>query len=134
MASKVKVRFHPIADQVGGYFFAAWTGWILVGFAVTTLHTAPLSRNFLGGAFQPTPESRMIWTAPDRQFLALVHKLSTPKSLGQGGGAEASKPRFDPEGEFILKYAARRAQLEKEPGGGMVEGLRTRREWGDPVE
>ena len=42
-----------------------------------TLHTAPLARHFLGGAFQREPDSKMFFgLAPDRVWLAWVHRES----------------------------------------------------------
>ena len=117
--SRVRVRFHYLIDRIGGIVMALWTSWILVGFAMMTLHTAPLARNFMGGVFYASPEpveSQMFLglAAPDRQWLAFVHMVSKPKWLGHGGG-DPNTPTFDPQGEFIIKYAARRSAFETEP-------------------
>jgi hypothetical protein len=106
--SKVKVRFHPLVDQIGNYAFAAWTGWVLLCFATMTLHTAPLSRNFLGGAFQEQPESRMFFgLAPDRLWMSWVHK----ESKGSLCRLREIVP-FDAGGDFILRYANRREDYD----------------------
>lgn len=106
--SKVKVRFKKPIDMAGGLVFAVWVGWVMICFTLTTLHTAPLARNSFGGAFAPTPMSNMFMGfAPDRQWLAFAHKMSK-------GTFARSKPNpFDPTGEFILKYGARREQFEE---------------------
>jgi len=146
--SPVKMRIKKPADIAGGYLFSLWTAWILICFTTMTLHTAPLGRSFFGGTFQPTPEARMFFgQAPDRQWLALVHRLSqetfdrTPPAAPPGPGPrpgleeteeteeteEQKQERlqryvFDRDGEFIIKYAARRANFERE------EGIRVRRD------
>lgn len=124
LLSRVKVRFIKPVDMAGGFLMAFWTAWVFVCFAMMSLHTAPLSRNFLGGAFQPLPESKMVLgLAPDRQWLALVHRLSQ-ESLRPLG---TENRVFDPNGEFVLRYAARRAEFETLPG------IRVNREWGQPA-
>lgn len=109
--SKVKVRFKRPIDLAGGIFFATWVGWIMICFSLTTLHTAPLSRNFMSGQFQPKPMDHMFFGfAPDRKWLGFVQRMSlgTLSRSGPSPGAHM----FDPQGEFILKYAGRRAQFE----------------------
>jgi hypothetical protein len=98
------VRFPPIIERAGAGLFVAWVGWVMVCFTLTTLHAAPLPRNFLFGAFQP--EQRMFFgLAPDRKWLAFTQRMS------QGAWSRAT---FDPEGEFMVKYMIRRADLEKQ--------------------
>lgn len=117
--STVKVKFQKSVDLGVGIFLAAWIAWLVVGFAALTLHTAPLSRNFLG--FQPTPESRMFYgLAPDHTWLGFVQKesqgaLARGVTLKYPDGHEESGNKFDPQGEFILKYGERRASFEKLP-------------------
>jgi uncharacterized membrane protein required for colicin V production len=106
--STVKVKFRMPFDQIGGILLGAWVGWVMVCFTLMSLHTAPLSRNFMQGAFQPEPTSRMFFgLAPDRQWLGFVQKSSN--------GAFSRGQTFDLNGEYILKYAERRARFEKEP-------------------
>lgn len=106
--STVKVKFRKPFDQIGGIFLGAWVGWVMVCFTLMSLHTAPLARNFLQGAFQPEPQSRMFFgLAPDRQWLGFMQKSSE-------GAFSAGRP-FDPFGEYILKYAERRHRFEAEP-------------------
>jgi hypothetical protein len=110
VASKVKVRFLQPVDQAGSYLFACWIAWVMVCFTTMTLHTAPLARNFLGGAFQPEPDSRMFFgLAPDRLWLSWVHK----ESKGSFCRLRQLVP-FDAQGDFILRYGSRREEFEKQ--------------------
>ncbi|MDZ4821309.1 MAG: CvpA family protein [Planctomycetota bacterium] len=111
LASKVKVRFKKPLEIGGGLFFGVWIGWIMVSFIMFTLHMAPLSQNFLFGAFQEKPDTHMFFgLGPDRKWLAFVHGLSSPGgSLATGTSANKV---FDPEGKFILKYGERRKDYE----------------------
>ncbi|MCE5303203.1 MAG: CvpA family protein [Planctomycetaceae bacterium] len=112
--SKVKVRFLTVADRIGSVFFAMWIGWVLVCFTMMTLHTAPLSRNFLFGGFTPE-QSMVLGLAPDRQWLGFVQKESmgvyarsaTPEQWQQ------EKFIFDPKADFMPNYTARRVQVEQ---------------------
>jgi hypothetical protein len=113
--SKHHVRFHPLVDQIGSVVMAGWLGWVAVCFVCFALHTSPMSRNFLGNSFQP--EKRMFFgLAPDRQWLGFVHQLSNGGGWGTNDAdAEGHiTSAFDPEGEFMPKYASRRTYLEKQ--------------------
>ena len=115
--SRMQVRFKLPVEWAGGIFFACWIGWIVVCFTTFTLHTAPLARNFLYGAFQETPESSMFFgLAPDRKWLAYMHTMSVDGSLARGRaeGADPATNVFDPEGDFILRYGDRRASFEQQ--------------------
>ncbi len=111
--SRVKVRFPERVDQVGSTFFALWVGWVVICFTLMTLHTAPLARNFLFGGFQP--EQRMVFgLEPDRQWLGFMQKMSLGTFCRSATREEWRKQEyvFDPHGEFLPKYTARRAKLE----------------------
>jgi uncharacterized membrane protein required for colicin V production len=111
--SKVKVKFLKIADQIGSGVLALWIGWVMVCFTMTSLHTAPLAKNCLFESFQP--EERMfLGFAPDRQWLGFTQKMSQGPYERSVSEAEwkAEKTIFDPHGEFLPKYATRRATLE----------------------
>jgi len=112
LASRVRVRFPRILDRIGSFVLAFWIGWVLVCFTAMTLHTAPLAKNFLFGGFKP--EERMFFgLAPDRQWLGFTQKMSRGSFARS---APADKPEahvFDPNGEFMVKYAARRTIMEK---------------------
>lgn len=119
--SPVKVKFKRPVDQAGGILLACWVAWVVVCFTTLTLHTAPLSRNFLG--FQPEPSSRMFFgLAPDHRWLGFVQKESTGALARTAtlkfpdGHQETGPNKFDPQGEFVLKYSERRSKFEKLPG------------------
>jgi hypothetical protein len=108
--SRVRVRFPKPVDQVGSYAFAAWTGWVVVCFFAMTLHTAPLSRNFLFGGFQP--EKQMFFgLAPDREWLGFMQKMSRG-GFARRAPAGSEEHVFDPEGKFMMKYATRRGIMQ----------------------
>ncbi len=112
--STVKVRFKKPVELAGGLFFGAWIGWIMISFTLFSLHTAPLARNFMDGAFQPAPGDHMFMgIGPDRKWMAFVHTLSL--STGPLATGDSPKEAFDPNGEFIIKYGQRRTAFEKEP-------------------
>jgi hypothetical protein len=106
--STVKVKFRKPFDQIGGLILGAWVGWVMVCITLMSLHTAPLARNFMQGAFQEKPDSRMFFgLAPDRTWLGFAQKSSE--------GAFSTGQVFDPLGEYILKYSERRARFETVP-------------------
>jgi uncharacterized membrane protein required for colicin V production len=113
-ASRVRVRFATIVDRIGAAFFSAWVGYVMVAFTLATLHTAPLSRDFLLGNFQA--EQRMFFgLAPDRQWLAFVQRMSRGP-LCRSASAEQWRREatvFDPAAEFMIKYATRRSMLQE---------------------
>lgn len=124
VASKYKVLFIRQVDIPAGMLVSLWTGWIVVCFMFMSLHVAPLPRHSFGGAFQKTPESRMFFSmAPDRQWLAFVHKLSYGAFGHHALPDDPDRTIFDPEGQFILTYGARRATYET------TRDLRVLREW-----
>jgi hypothetical protein len=89
-----------------------------------TLHTAPLSRNFLFNGF--LPKSHMILSlAPDRQWLGFMYQVSRGPFCRSASDDEvktyeavnATDPDaklciFDRNANFIPKYATRRKLLE----------------------
>jgi hypothetical protein len=114
-ASKYRVRFHPLADSIGGTVMAVWTAWVAICFICFALHTAPLSRVFFFGSFDPEKPA-FFGTAPDRLWLGFVHKISNGGGWGRNQTDDQGRvlSRFDPQGDFMLKYASRRAYLEKQ--------------------
>ena len=113
--SQVKVKFLKKADQIGSGVLALWIGWVMVCFTLMSLHTAPLARNCLFGSFKTKTEERMfLGFAPDRQWLGFTQKMSQGPYDRSVSEAEwkAQKTIFDPRGEFLPKYATRRATLE----------------------
>jgi hypothetical protein len=107
--SRVKVRFLKIVDRIGSALLSLWIGWVMVCFTMTTLHTAPLSRNFLGGDFK-SEEKMVMGMAPDRQWLGFTQLMSRNNYSRSGGG---EKTQFDPQGCFMPKYSTRRNDFER---------------------
>jgi hypothetical protein len=111
--SQVKVKFLKMSDQIGSVVLALWIGWVMVGFTLTTLDVAPLARNALNGGLSSSTDDRMVLgMAPDRQWLAFTQKMSLETYARSGSEADKKKTMFDPHGEFLMKYATRRAALE----------------------
>ena len=121
--SRVKVKFLRLADRIGSGVLSIWIGWVMICFTMATLHTAPLSRNFLFDGFQP--KSRMIaGLAPDRLWLGFVQQMSRGSYSRTASEDEAklyeAAPNdpdakvcvFDRNANFIPKYATRRKLLE----------------------
>ncbi len=104
--SRVKVRFLKIADRIGGIILSALIGWVMICFFMMTLHTAPLSRNFLFEGFQPG-ENMVLGMAPDKNFLGFVNLVS------KGVYARSELNEFDPQQHFIKTYETRRSNLEE---------------------
>ena len=103
--SKVKVKFLNLADRIGSVAVAVWIGWIMVCFTATTMHMAPLARSPFRGSFEP--EARAASTlSPEMLWLGFTQKIS------KGAFAKGEEPGFDPKGEFLPRYATRRAKLE----------------------
>jgi uncharacterized membrane protein required for colicin V production len=127
--SQVKVKFLKITDQIGSGVLALWIGWVMVGFTLMSLNTAPLARNSFNGSFSSKTEDRMVLGyAPDRQWLGFTQKMSLEAYAHSATEAEwkAKKTIFDPQSEFLPKYATRRANLEsnvKDKGSLTVSSL-----------
>ncbi len=110
--SHIKVKFFMPVERAGGIIMALWVSWVMVCFTLATFHTAPLARNFLGGAFQPKPNSRMLFNiGPDQFWLGWVHR-ETGGPLSRIGTVS----QFDPSGELILKYGSRRDEFDHQIG------------------
>jgi uncharacterized membrane protein required for colicin V production len=103
--SRVKVKFLGLADRIGSEFFAAVIGFLLIGFTLMTLHTAPLKEEFLFGGFDPHG-SNFVGMAPDKTWLHYMNYAS------QGPFSRWTSRPFDPRQEFIAKYAARRSDWD----------------------
>jgi hypothetical protein len=109
--SRTRVRFRKPVELAGAPIVALLTAWVTVCFMAASLHTAPLPRDLI----QPTPEARMFFgLSPDRRWLAWVHAVTAKGPFARPDHA------FDPEADFILRYADRRKALEA------ADGLRVR--------
>jgi uncharacterized membrane protein required for colicin V production len=109
LLSKIKLKFPPLVERVGNVFFAVWVGWVLVCFLSMSLHMAPLARQFAFGGFKPETGS-FFGLYPDRMWLGFVQRMS------MGPFYRGDKNKFDPQGEFLFRYAERRAQFERQSG------------------
>ncbi|MBN1588406.1 MAG: CvpA family protein [Pirellulales bacterium] len=104
--SRVKVRFLNLANQIGSVAFACLVALVVVCFATFSLHTAPLAKNFMFGAF--TPEQGVVWGwAPDNWWLRLA------RSVSKYSYRRSPVNAFDPQGNLVKDYEARRAEIEK---------------------
>jgi hypothetical protein len=126
LISRVKVRFLKLADRIGSAFFAAWIGWVMVCFTAFSLHTAPLAREFMGGSFDP--EARVAKGGAELYWLGFMQRVSrgafsrglSEDEVNAKAYAVREKDRpgeekvavFDRRGEFLPKYATRRARLQ----------------------
>ncbi len=101
-----QVRFEAPVEFGGRVFFAVATSWVFVCFTCASLHVAPLAQTAFRGSFAAKPLSNHFFgLAPDRMWYGFVH------SRTKEDGALHGKA-FDPEGDFILKFGARRKELE----------------------
>ena len=67
------VQVYPAVDSFGRWPFGVLTGYLMVAFLMTALHTAPLPREFMG--FKA--ENRNFFNlAPDRQWLGFMQYVS----------------------------------------------------------
>lgn len=115
LLSRVKVKFKKPVNTVGGVVFAAWTGWVMICFTTWSLHTAPLAQVAMGGEFAPNPEARMfLGLGPDRLWLGFLHKQSVGAFSRGGSANKPNQHEFDPQGEYLYKYASRRKAFENE--------------------
>ena len=105
--SKTSVKFKKPVETAGRYFFALWIGWVLLCFTMMSLHTAPLSRNFMFQAFRP--EDRLFFgLGPDRQWLGFMQKMSRTTYSRMASELHPEGHVFDPQAAFMPKYASRR--------------------------
>ncbi|MFO0912353.1 MAG: CvpA family protein [Pirellulales bacterium] len=119
--SKTRVRFKMPVEHTGRVLLSILTGWVFVCFVTTTLHTAPLARESFRGSFGVSPQARPFFgLAPDLTWLGFVQNASLTgysQPDAQATGVESSDQGmrvFDPQGEFTIKYAARRHALAQE--------------------
>jgi hypothetical protein len=104
--SRTRVRFRKPVELAAGPLVAVLTAWVVVCFTAASLHTAPVPRDVI----QPTPDARMFFgLAPDRRWLAWVRGSSLKGPFARPDHA------FDPQADFILRYASRRQALEAAP-------------------
>jgi hypothetical protein len=104
----VKVRFLNLANQIGSVVFACLVALVVVCFATFTLHTAPLAKNFMYGAFTADPDKGIVlgW-APDRWWLYFA------RSVSRYAYSRATLNPFDRYSQFTKNYENRREAIEK---------------------
>jgi hypothetical protein len=72
------IQLPPTVDQAGRWVFSALTGYVTMAVLLTSLHTAPLPREFMG--FKPE-RANFFGMAPDRQWLGFTQYI-TEKPMG----------------------------------------------------
>ena len=122
-------------DQVGKWVFGALTGYLTMAFLLAALHTAPLSREFMG--FKPE-RNNFFGMAPDRQWLGFVQFVTEKpyaRIMFQDRDTKQLIPhafdgRYELLGDktaaypntiwpsFPIRYAMRRERIENSQGGG----------------
>ena len=112
-----KVEFPLLVERIGVGITAFMTGWVMVAFTATTLHTAPVPRDFV----QPTPEARMfLGLAPDHKWLGWIHGSSLSGPFSRRRGSKNPEDVFDKnlvfdlDADFILRYADRRLKHQNQ--------------------
>lgn len=101
--TRTKVRFRRPVEMFGAPVVAAIAAWVTVCFTAASLHTAAVPRDLV----QPTPETTMFFgLEPDRRWLEWVRGSTLRGPFAVAGRA------FDPDADFILRYATRRHALE----------------------
>ncbi|MEZ6055564.1 MAG: CvpA family protein [Planctomycetaceae bacterium] len=113
------VEVHPLLYDIGRWGFGLITGYCTMAIILTSLHTAPLPREFLGFS----GESRMMFgLAPDRQWLGFTQFTSERiytsdvvfdgEQFPQIPEKPISEDNMRTWSSFPMRYAARREALE----------------------
>jgi hypothetical protein len=134
----VYVEVLPLMYDIGRWLLGAATGYVVMAFFSTALHTAPLPREFAGFA----PEKKLLFgLGPDRQWLAMTQYVSEniftsgrvfdgeqyPTVLEKWQTAAADIDRENAMAtwsSFPMRYAARREEFIRTggaPPSGPVE-------------
>jgi hypothetical protein len=120
--SKHQVRFKAPVETAGNALFALATAWVFVCFTCATLHMAPLAQTAFRGSFAKTPmTNHFFFLSPDRLWLGYTHSRTK-----EGGALYGGKP-FDKDGEFLVKFAARRKELEEHNKAEGTIGVSTKK-------
>lgn len=104
--TKRKIGFHKHVELAGSILVGLMAAWTVVEFAAFSLHTAPLRADVI-----PTKqgESLLFGLKPDRCWLWWMRG-----STRNGPFAITGRP-FDPDTDFVERYATRREQLSGVP-------------------
>lgn len=112
------VDVHGLMHNTVRWLLAAATGYTVVAILLTSLHTAPLPRSFLG--FDPGPTRKQFFgLGPDIQWLALNQYVSERSLRGSGPVFDAVTVERIPGqagtiatfSSFPIRYAMRRSQF-----------------------
>ena len=107
--SRTKVKFLRQIELCGAPIVALLSGWVMVAFTATSLHTAAVPRWLV----QETPQARMFFgLSPDRKWLSWMRNSSLDGPFAWPRNNE--RAIFDKDADFILRYADRRFKLEGE--------------------
>ncbi|MDA0835536.1 MAG: CvpA family protein [Planctomycetota bacterium] len=106
-----------LVDNIGRWAFAAATGYVSMAILLTSLHTSPFPREFIG--FKPERKNLFEIAAPDRQWLGFV-QYASEMSLRRGGESIRifDGPQLSLPGQqntiwpsFPIRYAYRRQMI-----------------------
>ena len=117
-----------IAYKIGQWGFGLLTGYVTMAILLTSLHTAPLPRKFLG--FAPERKNFLGVLSPDVQWLGFTqHVTEHVFARRSSGGTQVNYRNFDGmpvtfPGKsqadflptFIIRYATRRQRLSGQMG------------------
>jgi len=122
----------PITFEAVRWTCGVATGYVVMAFFLTSLHTAPLPREFIG--FKPERRNFLNFSAPDRQWLGFTQYVSERvfpnDNIFDGPTYRVNNPKYPfpdqllsakaPSGEvermpvwpaFPIRYASRRDEL-----------------------
>lgn len=90
------IQVIPAIDSLGRWLVGAGTGYLIMAFLLTALHTAPLPREFMG--FEPE-RNNFFGSAPDRQWLGFTQYVSEKplaRSILQNSANRDTKSAYMP--------------------------------------
>ncbi|MCA8986179.1 MAG: CvpA family protein [Planctomycetaceae bacterium] len=106
------IHVHPIAHDGVRWAAGIATGYLTMAVILTSLHTSPLPRTFLG--FEPERDNLLGMAAPDRQWIGYVQYL-TEKSFSRdkthffdGSTVRLANNQEVVIPSFTIRYATRR--------------------------
>jgi hypothetical protein len=107
LLSKTRMRFKNPIDPIGGPVLALVAAWVMTGFTMATLHTAPLAKDTLGEKLMHEDvTSASSLTSPDLWWLRFVEKISSPDFLGADSANQFSA------NSFVKTYANHREAFD----------------------
>jgi hypothetical protein len=109
--SPTEIEVDGRLHQVARWLFGLATGYLTMAILLTSLHTAPLPRSFLG--FKPEAANFFEISAPDRQWLGFTQHVSE-KILSTGKIIDGPRYAMPEDSEkrvwpsFPIRYATKR--------------------------